>query len=107
MGYDLHWTEEQLEEAADQYSKVHGLEDTLEAALQEKEEHLHSVENPAELPSRFHNTFTLNGLKIAEIRFQVHGKDFRAVCIVIHEESAVFYHITVDKNNQERILKRM
>lgn len=105
MAYALYWTEEHIEAARRDYSR--DVADRLRDVLASKDRQLLAVENPAGLGKRFHNTFTLNGLKVAEISFNVHGREFRAVCIVLHDLEAVWYHTLVDKNDQERALRTM
>jgi mRNA-degrading endonuclease HigB of HigAB toxin-antitoxin module len=107
MGYSLYWTDEQVEKVANRYGfKV---AQGLENALNNKQNQVKWLNQPSELPRRFHNMFALENLKIAEISFNVQGKEFRAICVVIHDLDAIVYHTTVDKEtgNQDRRLAIM
>lgn len=102
MPYHLHWTGQQMEEASADYRPA--VAERLRDVLEDKERQLRSVQNPADLGRRFHNMFTLAGLKVAEIRFSVHGQEFRAICVVLHDIQTVVYHTLTDKGNQEQTL---
>lgn len=107
MGYELYWTEEQLET----FERKLGAQvvERLAAALERKQTQIIAADNPAELNRRFYRTFSLDGLKVAEIPFTVHGKSFRAVCPVYHDEKTVFLWTVVDKETSEqgRVLQLM
>ncbi len=105
MAYRLHWTQAQIEQAGKDYTP--GVAERLQKVFQDKERQLGSVHNPAALGRRFYNTFTLDGLKVAEIRFNVHGREFRAICVVLHDVRTVVLHALVHKNRQGEALAAM
>lgn len=105
MGYELFWTEEQLDAVAEDYSQA--VADHLRAVLASKDDQLLTVTNPADLPQRFHNMFTLGDLKVAEIAFNIHGREFRAVCVVLHDLRIVAFYAVTDKAGQEKRLRKM
>ena len=107
MGYDLIWLEDDIDNAEKDYS--HQLSQDLKEALNKKQNQIKWKNNPSELAQRFHNTFKLGDLNIAEIWFESQSGVFRAICPVMHQHRIVFYHTTVPKkgSHQERILKLM
>ncbi|MDY6768790.1 MAG: hypothetical protein SVW02_01645 [Candidatus Nanohaloarchaea archaeon] len=105
MGYEIHWTEEQIDAAASEYSKVHGLRDALKTALKDKAKKVKWARTPADLPPRFHRVFSLNNLTVAEIKFNIHGKEFRAICVVLHDIETIVFEMLVDKETENQARK--
>lgn len=105
MGYSLHWNEYNLQSVAEDFNdKVAG---ALEEALKDKDRQIRWKNDIAGLSKRFHNTFGLGGLQIAEIRFTAESAEYRAICVIIEEKKAVAYYGTVPKkgSKQERFLE--
>ncbi len=95
MGFDLVWTDEQIDNASDDFSNH--VSDRLEKSLKDKERQIRWSQNMAGLRRRFQDIISLDRLTIAEIRFSAMSAEYRALCIVLPEEEAVFYYTTVPK----------
>ncbi|MDY6768719.1 MAG: hypothetical protein SVW02_01275 [Candidatus Nanohaloarchaea archaeon] len=107
MGFTLLWTAEDIENAATDFSD--GVADDLAEALEEKEKQIRWKDNLTELSSRFHNTFGLADLHIAEIAFTSLSAEYRAICVVFPEKQEVVYYTLVPKkgSHQDRQLEIM
>ncbi len=105
MGYALRWTEAHIRDVESDYSCA--VAEQLQEVMEEKARQVQWVQTPADLPSRFHNVFTLEDLKVAEIAFNVHGREFRAIFVVLHDLRIAAFYAVVDKANQEKRLQQM
>lgn len=107
MGFDLIWTDEQVENAAEDFDT--NLSTDLANALESKNREVKWCKNMAELSRRFQDLINLDGLKVAEIRFSSMSAEYRALCVVLPEKQNIFYYTTVPKkgSHQERQLEIM
>jgi hypothetical protein len=68
MGFGLYWFEEEdIKDAEKDFSS--NLADDLEDALEKKAKEIKWKNSISELNKRFHNTFKIGGLHVAEISF--------------------------------------
>lgn len=107
MGFSLLWSDEDIEDASDDFSYQTARD--LEKALESKEGEVKWSKNMAQLSRRFQDMFNLNDLTVAEIRFSSMSAEYRALCVVIPDEHAVVYYDLVPKKGsyQERRLAIM
>jgi len=107
MGFTLIWDDEDLENVSDDFS--YHVADDLESVLQDKQDQIKWKDNIQGLAQRVHNTFTLDGLHIAEISFTSMSAEYRAVCVVLPGEQYVVHYKTVPKKGdaQDRLLRLM
>lgn len=106
MVFNLYWTEKDIEDAESEFG-TH-VASRLESVLEQKAREVRWKGNTAEVARRFHNFFGLGGLHVAEIKFTVQSREFRAVCLLVAEDSIAYFDL-VDKEGggQERLLRNI
>ena len=107
MGFNLLWSEEDIEDASEDFSYHVARE--LENALEDKERQVKWSSNMAQLRKRFQDMFSLDGLTVAEVRFSSMSAEYRALCVVVPDVEVVVYYDLVPKKGsyQERRLEIM
>lgn len=107
MGYNLIWTEENIQDVSEAYS--YQVARDLEKACESKEDEIKWVRNMAGLSRRFQDMISLDDLTVAELRFSSMSAEYRALLMVIPEEKVLVYYDTVPKKGsyQEKTLELM
>lgn len=107
MGFNLLWTEEDIESVSENFS--YRIARDLESALEDKDRQVKWIKNMSDLRSRFQKLFSLDGLAVAELRFSSMSAEYRALCVVLPDENLVVYYDLVPKKGsyQRRALKLM
>lgn len=107
MGYNLIWTEENIQDVSETYS--YQVARDLEKACESKEDEIKWIRNMAGLSRRFQDIISLNDLTVAELRFSSMSAEYRALLVVIPDENVLVYYDTVPKKGsyQEKTLELM
>jgi len=107
MGYNLIWTEENIQDVSETYS--YQVARDLEKACKSKEDEIKWIRNMAGLSRRFQDMISLDDLTVAELRFSSMSAEYRALLVVIPEEKVLVYYDTVPKKGsyQEKTLELM
>jgi len=103
MGFNLIWSQEQIDKAAEDFSNQ--LAVNLENSLEDKQRQIKWCRSMSDLSTRVHKMFNLDGLTVAEIRFSSMSAEYRALSVVLPAEKVLFCYSTVPKGGSQQQIK--